>query len=219
MAYQPLLEAGIFVAKHAIEQQSKPAQSSWRGRVVYYRVKNTLIIVGSITSAGILYSAYNLTSSFCLPNWAIGGVSLGISIGACVLGCCLWKNLPPKSFETAIVELEASKAELEKQQQALSEEREQFKQTSQQVLANIENTKRDNAKTQGVLVDIKQDVKNAATQLQKVSEQATAQQSLLQENTDRLVQGIGLLQQNATTPPSGPSGDVQEYLNFLNEDE
>lgn len=109
----------------------------WEGRTCLYYVVGGLASTGAVGGGMAVFSYLAPYVQMSIPSWLLGTFGGTVALVTCVGGCCLWRNIPLKSFEDSVSMLQKNVKNLTREKTELFKAREKVKEERDLLIVKI----------------------------------------------------------------------------------
>ena len=110
----------------------------WNGRCMYY-ITGAMVLTGAVGSAMAAFSFFAPMVQVTVPSWVLGAFGGAIAVVTCCGGCCLWKNIPRKTFEDLVFSLENTFVQNKKKKKVLNDKVDEVTNKNNSLVVQLEN--------------------------------------------------------------------------------
>lgn len=115
-----------------------PNTTKWEGRTYLYYVVGGMACTGAVGGGIAIFSYLAPYVQVSIPSWLLGAFGGTVALVTCVGGCCLWRNIPRKSFEDSVFMLQKNVENLTREKEVLFKAREIVKEERDRLIVKIE---------------------------------------------------------------------------------
>ncbi len=196
MATQALISKLGSMVYSSIGQVETNQEFQWKGRKILYRISGALIGTGLVAGVISFVGFYVPTQ---LPSSMLGIFSTGVVVVTCIGGCCLWRKIPSRDYEDAVIECRKSNEALNQRINVLNANLADVKQERVLVIEKLNKSYEDfNQYKIGLVVNTnqlqttKEEFQVVVEQANQVNENFAMENKTLRENLARVTETLNV---------------------------